>query len=114
MENRAMAEDRFAVQVACCGLVCSECGAFKKKRCQGCHSDRPMFRNCPVKKCVMECSHATCADCAEFADLKQCGKLHNWISRIFGFIFRSDRIGNLMSIRSQGFDSFKSQHSKQG
>lgn len=92
--------------VACCGLVCSECGAFKKSRCQGCHSEKPMFKNCPVKKCVSDNSFKTCAQCGAYSNLKQCRKLHNPISRIFGFIFRTNRIGNLEQIRADGFEKF--------
>ena len=94
--------------IAYCGLVCSECGAYKKQKCQGCHSEKPMFKNCPVKKCALENCFSTCADCVEFEDLKQCKKLNNFISKIIGFIFRSDRIGNLNKIREDGLDVFKS------
>ena len=94
--------------IAYCGLVCSDCGAYKKHKCQGCHSEKPMFKNCPVKKCAIENSFSTCADCVEFEDLKQCKKLNSFISKIFGLIFRSDRIGNLNKIREKGLDTFKS------
>jgi hypothetical protein len=56
----------------------------------------------------MEKNYSTCADCEEFEDLKQCKKLNNLISRIIGFIFRSDRIANLYRIRENGLDAFKS------
>jgi len=35
--------------------------------------------------------------------------LNNFISRIFGLIFRSDRIGGLYRIREIGLDAFKSE-----
>ncbi len=53
---------------------------------------------------------ATCAECTAYPDLHQCGKLHNFISRIFGWIFKSDRIGNLERIRKVGLQPFKEQH----
>ena len=93
--------------VARCGLVCSQCGAYKKQKCTGCDSDKPMFRNCPVKKCVIERNYVTCADCTEFADLRRCKKLNSFISKIFGWIFRSDRIGNCNTIRADGMEQFK-------
>jgi hypothetical protein len=105
-----MAGDAPTVVVACCGLVCSDCGAYRKGRCQGCHGEKPMFRNCPVKACVKFRSFATCADCTAYPDLTQCGKLHNFISRIFAWIFRSDRVGNLNRIRQLGLEPFKAQN----
>jgi hypothetical protein len=93
--------------IACCGLVCSECGAYIKQKCPGCHSDKPMFRNCPVKKCVIERSYVTCADCTEYTDLKLCKKLNSFVSKIFGWIFKSDRIGNCNKIRANGMEEFK-------
>lgn len=92
--------------LAHCGLVCSSCGMFTKGRCQGCHSEKPMMRNCKVKTCCIDHQLSTCAECGEFANLKQCRKLHNLISKIFGFIFRTNRIGNLNRIREVGLDQF--------
>lgn len=102
-----MAAEPSAVIVGCCGLVCSNCGAYTRGRCQGCHSDKPMFARCPVKACVKFRQYSTCADCSVYHDLKQCGKLHNFISRIIGFLFRSNRIGNLQLIRRIGLEMFK-------
>lgn len=104
-----MAGDAPDIIVGCCGLVCSNCGAHRKGRCQGCHSDKPMFRNCPVKTCVKFRGFATCAECSAYPDLTQCGKLHNFISRLMGWIFRSDRIGNLNRIRQEGLEAFKAE-----
>ena len=92
--------------VAHCGLVCSDCGAFKKGKCQGCHSDKTMCFNCKVKKCNLAHGYTTCADCTEFEDLKKCKKLNSFVSKIFKLIFRSDRLGNLNCIRQKGLDTF--------
>jgi len=43
----------------------------------------------------------------DFQNLKECKKLYNVISRFFGFIFHTDRIGNLNRIRAIGLDKFK-------
>lgn len=102
-----MSEDSKEFVLAYCGLVCSECGMYLKQKCRGCHSDKPMSLNCKVKPCAQEKSYTSCAECADFANLKECKKLHNWISRIFGFIFRTDRIGNLNRIREIGLGRFK-------
>jgi hypothetical protein len=95
------------VIIAHCGLVCSKCGSFKKGRCHGCHSEKPMFKNCPIKKCNIDGNLATCSDCADFEDLKKCKKLNNFISKIFGLLFGTNRIGNLVRIREIGPDVFK-------
>lgn len=100
--------------VARCGLVCSNCGAYRHGKCGGCHSEKPMFSRCPVKACAIDKSCATCADCAEFSDLKACRKLHSFVSRIFSFIFRTDRIGNLYRIREVGLEAFKSERRTSG
>jgi Protein of unknown function (DUF3795) len=103
-----MAGDTNGKMVAYCGLVCSDCGAFKKLKCEGCRSDKPMFRNCPVKKCAADKNYVTCAECGEFEDLKRCRKLNNFISKLMGFVFRTDRISNLARIRQVGLEKFKS------
>ena len=95
------------VIVAYCGLVCTNCGAFKKGKCLGCHNDKPMNRNCKMKSCAMNKGYVTCADCTDFSDLKECGKLYNLISRFFGFIFHTDRIENLKQIRKVGLEKYK-------
>ena len=92
--------------VAYCGLVCSDCGAYKKGRCGGCHSEKPMNAVCKVKPCAKDRGYCTCAECSEFDDLKDCKKLNNFISKIFGFVFRLDRIGNLNKIKEAGPGEF--------
>ena len=95
------------VIIAYCGLACSNCGAYLKGKCLGCHSDKPMNRNCKMKICAMRRDYTTCADCSDFSALKECRELYNPVSRFFGFIFRTDRIGNLNRIREVGLSQFK-------
>lgn len=66
-----------------------------------------MYRNCKVKKCCIDRQYTTCAECNEFVNLKECGKLYNLISRFFGFVFRTNRIGNLNRVREVGIDQFQ-------
>ena len=87
-----MAECASEKIVAYCGLVCSDCGAYKKGRCGGCHSEKPMNGGCKVKPCAKDRGYCTCAECSEFDNLKDCKKLNNFISKIFGFVFRLDRL----------------------
>ncbi|PIR13824.1 hypothetical protein COV49_00895 [Candidatus Falkowbacteria bacterium CG11_big_fil_rev_8_21_14_0_20_39_10] len=60
-----------------------------------------------MKKCAGGRGFATCADCRDFTNLKECKKLNNLISKFFGLVFRSDRIGNLNQIREVGLEKFK-------
>ncbi|MCK5740228.1 DUF3795 domain-containing protein, partial [bacterium] len=98
--------------IAYCGLACSNCGMYLKEKCAGCHSDRPMNRNCQMKACAMAHQYITCADCSEFDNLKECRKLNNIISKFFEFIFQTNRIGNLYRIREIGLAAFKKKNEK--
>ena len=95
------------VIIAHCGLCCSNCGMFLKGKCQGCHSDRPMNRHCKMKACSISRGYTNCAQCTEFSDLRDCKKLNNIVANLFGFVFRTNRIGNLERIREIGLDAFK-------
>ena len=101
-----MSETLQSAIVAHCGLVCSDCGMFKKSKCKGCYGGKPMFQNCPIKKCCLDNRKATCAECGEFQELKDCGKLNNLISKFFGMMFRTNRIANLNTIREVGLEKF--------
>jgi len=99
--------------IAYCGLICSKCGAFIKGKCQGCHSEKPMFKNCPVKKCNVENNYVTCVECQEFkGNFKECKKLNSFISKIFAFVFRTDRVKNLNRIKEIGLEQFKEENKK--
>ena len=100
--------------VAYCGLACSNCGMYLKEKCAGCHGPRPMNRKCKMKVCAMEHGYITCADCTEFENLNDCKKLNNIVSKFFGFIFRTNRIGNLNRIREVGLEAFIEEKRKEG
>lgn len=102
-----MAEKEIGFELAYCGLVCSQCGAFTRGKCKGCHSPKPMHSRCLVKKCAIEKKLACCAECSQFANLRDCRNLNNFISKFFGLVFRSDRIGNLGKIRKSGVAAFE-------
>ena len=94
------------VVLAACGLVCSECGAYRKNKCGGCPSGTQMYKSCPVRKCAGDRNFTTCAQCNDFPDLRACKKLNSFIAKVFGFIFRSNRIGALEKIRRIGLERF--------
>ncbi|MEA3340828.1 MAG: DUF3795 domain-containing protein [Chloroflexota bacterium] len=109
-----MSDQTAKVIIAYCGLACSNCGMYLKEKCQGCHSDKPMNQNCAMKACAMGREYTTCAECNDFTDLRECKKLYNLTSRFFGFIFRTDRIGNLNRIREVGLTRFKEEKAAGG
>lgn len=87
--------------VAHCGLYCGACGAYLRGRCGGCH-DNAKATWCKVRSCCMERSFATCADCQDFPDPMTCRKYNNFMARLFGFIFRSDRAACIRQVRKLG------------
>lgn len=62
-----------------------------------------------MKACASGRGYATCAECTEIQNFKERPKLYNFILRAFGFIFRTDRIGNLARIRAVGLAKFKAE-----
>ena len=102
-----MSNNRQEVIIAYCGLACSNCGMYIRKKCLDCHSNKPMNQNCKIKKCAISKKFTTCAECKDFQDLRDCKKLYNFVSRFFGFIFHTNCIGNLNRIREIGLNKFK-------
>ncbi len=93
-----MAEARVAV----CGLFCGNCGKLQRGRCKGC-TVQAGLKGCRVRACALERGFTTCAECEE---METCKVLNNFISKVFGFIFRSDKMGGLRMIRDEGMEAF--------
>jgi hypothetical protein len=94
-----------AALVACCGLYCGACGSYLRGRCPGCRlNERAGW--CKVRACCLASGRADCAECPTHADPRECSKYHNLISRVFGFIFRSDRRKCVLRIREVGREAF--------
>lgn len=87
--------------VAYCGLYCGACGAYLKERCPGCH-DNKKASWCKVRSCCMERAYASCAQCTDYADPRQCKRYDNFMSKLFGFVLRSDRAACIDQIRVLG------------
>lgn len=45
--------------------------------------------------------------CSEFEDIENCKKLNGFMAKVFGMIFKSDRLGNLDEIKLKGLNEFK-------
>jgi hypothetical protein len=94
--------------IAPCGLFCTNCGKFKKGRCQGCQI-QPGFAQCAARKCVIEKGITTCAQCPDFQhgrSFLECKKLNNFIAKFFALIFGSDRPGALAMLRDEGPEAY--------
>jgi len=52
----------------------------------------------------MEKQVKSCAECAEFPDPRACKKFNNFMSRLFGLVFKSDRAACIAQIRELGVD----------
>ena len=90
--------------VGYCGLYCGACRAYLRERCPGCH-DNAKAGWCKVRTCCMERQYASCADCTDYADARDCAKFSNFVARVFGFIFRSDRAACIQQIRELGLQA---------
>ena len=91
--------------ISYCGLYCAACRKYISGKCAGCR-DNVKATWCKVRLCGAERKYRSCADCSGFTDLKKCGKLNNFISKIFALLFGSDRVGSLCYIREKGYEAY--------
>ncbi len=89
--------------VAACGLYCGACRSYLKGSCPGCRENAKASW-CGVRTCNLARGAASCADCSEHPDPKTCKKFHSPVSRIFGFVFNSDRAACIGQIREKGLE----------
>ncbi len=89
--------------VACCGLYCGACKSHLSGKCGGCRENSKASW-CKVRSCCMEKHIKSCAECAEFADPRACRKYNNFMSKLFGLIFRSDRAACIAQIKRLGLE----------
>lgn len=97
--------------VACCGLYCGACRAYLRGRCPGCRENHKAAW-CKVRKCCISNQFASCAECKDFQNPQDCRMFNNWISKVFGFIFRSDRAACVRQIRGIGIEQHASEMAK--
>jgi hypothetical protein len=96
---RAIQED--AGLVAYYGLYCGACKTYLKEKCDGCHRNEKASW-CTVRSCCAGKGLASCAECTDFSETKDCRKFNNFISRMFGLLFRSDRAACINQIKDLG------------
>jgi hypothetical protein len=91
--------------VAYCGLYCGVCRRYLSDACPGCHANEKA-KWCKVRSCCIDNHYSSCAGCKEFPTPNECKKFNNFISKIFGFIFRSDRAACIQQIRVLGIKAY--------
>jgi len=102
METKEIKADKNLIGY--CGLYCGACNSYLKGKCPGCH-DNVKATWCTVRQCNIENGYASCADC-QITTLKECKKFNNFISKVMGFVFNSDRAACIQSIKEKGYEGF--------
>ncbi|MCP3921603.1 MAG: DUF3795 domain-containing protein [Desulfobacterales bacterium] len=91
--------------VAFCGLYCGSCSRYLKEKCNGCaKNDKASW--CKVRTCCLENGFSSCAECKDFDDISECKKFNNFMSKLFGFIFKSDRKACIEMIKTKGLEDY--------
>lgn len=99
--------------VACCGLYCGACGAWRKGKCPGCRENEKASW-CKTRSCCLEGELDSCADCVTHPVATDCGKLHNLFSRVFGFVLNSNRPACIVRLREVGPEAYAAEMAKRG
>ena len=92
-------------RIAYCGLYCGACKRFVQEKCGGCKTNERASW-CKVRSCCIEKHLTSCAGCEEFNDPSQCKKFNNVFSKLFGFIFGSDRAACIDCIKRAGTEAY--------
>lgn len=91
--------------IAFCGLYCGACRKFLNGKCAGCQGNEKASW-CKVRSCCLENGYQSCADCKTYADPNDCKMYDNFMARLFGFVFRSDRQACITHIKKEGYQKF--------
>lgn len=91
-------------RIAACGLYCGMCRKFISGKCPGCRENAGASW-CKVRACCIGNGYASCADCTVTSP-EECGKFNNFISKIFAFIFGSDRKACIRRIKETGYEGY--------
>lgn len=87
--------------VAYCGLYCGACTRYLREKCPGCHENNKATW-CKVRSCCVNNNYSSCAECKEFPDPNDCKMFNNFMSKMFAFIFRSNRAACIKQIKDLG------------
>ena len=99
--------------VAYCGLYCGACGRYQKGKCPGC-AENQKAGWCKIRSCCMEHEYSTCADCQTHEAVTDCAKFDNFMARLFGLIFRSNRPACITRIKELGTEAYAQEMAEAG
>lgn len=89
--------------IARCGLYCGACRKYLSGKCVGCRENKKLTW-CKIRSCSTSMGYHSCADCTK--DVRECKTYSNFISKVFGLIFSSDRSACIARIREVGKDAY--------
>lgn len=99
--------------IAACGLYCGACRKYQQEKCHGCRNNEKASW-CGIRKCCIEHNYATCAECTEYANPKECKKFNNFIGKVVGVILNSNRAACIYRIKEIGCESYAMEMEAQG
>lgn len=99
--------------IAACGLFCGACRKFAKGACPGCPANEKAAW-CDIRRCCIDRGYATCAECAEHADPRECRKFNNFVGKVMGVLLNSDRFACVARIREVGVHAFAAEMEAKG
>jgi len=102
MEKKTIIADKNLI--AYCGLYCGACRSYLAGKCLGCQKNEKASW-CKIRQCCGNNQYKSCSDCNQI-ELKDCTKYNNFISKIIGFVLRSDRSACISRIKKIGYDNF--------
>lgn len=105
MEPKPIVADKNLI--AYCGLYCGACRSYLSGKCPGC-KENVKATWCKVRICCIENHFLSCADCKS-TEIENCKKFNNFISKMVGFVFRSDRVACIKRIKEVCYKDFASE-----
>ena len=101
MENKEIKVDKDLI--AYCGLYCGSCRKYISGKCLGCRKNEKAAW-CKVRACCMSNGNNSCAACS--MNPHDCKKFNNFFSKVFSFVFRSDREACIRRIKEVGEEEY--------
>jgi hypothetical protein len=89
--------------VAYCGLYCGACRQYLREKCPGC-MENIKAGWCKLRTCCKDKNYRSCAECTDFEDVNECKKFNNILSKVFAFLFRSNRKACIQQIQEKGIN----------
>lgn len=100
-------------EIAACGLFCGQCRQMKKGKCPGCRANEKASW-CAIRRCCIENNRATCAECADFADVRKCPHHNTFMGKLMSLLFNSNRTACIDRVREVGAEKFAAEMTARG